>query len=129
MRGAWRRPPRTWSITSSRLRFCHTETLPPQDVAAIAERVRRRALRWFARSGLLAADDARDMLTWDNGGFSLDALMITVRARRSPWSGSRRSARSRSSIGGPCPQRDGRRALSLTPLKLRAHPAALIPPP
>jgi len=35
--------------------------------------VRRRVLRWFARSGLLNADDARDMLAWDNGGFSLDA--------------------------------------------------------
>jgi hypothetical protein len=30
-------------------------------------------LRWFARSGLLDGDDARDMLGWDNGGFSLEA--------------------------------------------------------
>jgi hypothetical protein len=30
-------------------------------------------LCWFARSGPLDADDARDMLTWHNGGVSLDA--------------------------------------------------------
>jgi hypothetical protein len=35
--------------------------------------VRRRVLRWFARSGLLDTDDPRDMLSWDNGGSPLDA--------------------------------------------------------
>ena len=30
-------------------------------------------LRWFSRYGVLDPDDARDMLAWDNSGFSLDA--------------------------------------------------------
>jgi hypothetical protein len=30
-------------------------------------------VRWFAYRGLLDPDDARDMLTWEHGGFSLDA--------------------------------------------------------
>lgn len=61
------------------LRFHRAAALTLQDIAAIAiaiaigEQVRRRVLHWFARSGLLDADDARDMLAWDNGGFSLDA--------------------------------------------------------
>ena len=41
----------------------------PEDIATIAEQVRRHALHWFARSGLLDADDARDMLAWDKRGF------------------------------------------------------------
>jgi hypothetical protein len=55
------------------LRFLPAVAPTPQAIAAIAEQVRHRVLRWFARSGLLDADDARDMLAWDNGGFSLDA--------------------------------------------------------
>jgi hypothetical protein len=42
-------------------------------MASIGEQVRRRVLRWLARTGLLAAEDARDMRAWDNGGFSRDA--------------------------------------------------------
>ena len=34
--------------------------------------MRRRALRWYSRHGLLDPNDARDMLNWANGGFSLD---------------------------------------------------------
>lgn len=54
-------------------RFLHAPTLTAAEIAAIAEQVRRRVLRWFARSGLLDAEDTRDMLGCDNGGFSLDA--------------------------------------------------------
>jgi hypothetical protein len=32
-------------------------------VAAIAGQVRGRVLRWFARSGLMAPNDVREMLT------------------------------------------------------------------
>ncbi len=39
----------------------------------IEQQVRRRVLRWFSRHGLLDPDDVRDMLTWANSGFSLDA--------------------------------------------------------
>ncbi len=35
--------------------------------------MRHRVLRSLSRHGLLNPDDARDMLAWDNGGFSLDA--------------------------------------------------------
>ncbi len=35
--------------------------------------MRHRVLRSLSRHGLLDPDDARDMLAWDNGGFSLDA--------------------------------------------------------
>ncbi len=44
-------------------------------MAAITEHVRRRVLRWFARSGLLEPEAARDMLGWAHGGFSLDAAV------------------------------------------------------
>ena len=57
------------------VRFLQAAAPTPQEIAALAERVRRRVLRWFARSGLLDADDARDRLAWDNGGFSLDAAV------------------------------------------------------
>lgn len=36
--------------------------------------MRRRVLRWFARTSHLDAADARDTASWDHGGgFSLDA--------------------------------------------------------
>jgi hypothetical protein len=56
------------------VRFRPAAELTPEAVAAIAEqvRVRVRVLRWFARSGLIEADDVRDLLAWDNSGFSLD---------------------------------------------------------
>ena len=42
--------------------------------AALTERVRRRAIRWFRRSRLLDAAAAADMLAWENSGFSVDAF-------------------------------------------------------
>ncbi len=45
---------------------------PPQ---ATRTQVRRRVLRWFARNALLEPKEARDMLGWAHGGFSLDAAM------------------------------------------------------
>jgi hypothetical protein len=100
-------------------------------------------LRWFARSGLLDGDDARDMLGWNNGGFSLDA---SVRIAGHDRAGLERLLRycarppfaleRLEQVNGhqviyrlPKPQRDGRTALSLTPLQLIDHLAALIPPP
>ncbi|MFE8032667.1 transposase, partial [Thiohalocapsa marina] len=56
-------------------RFCDAAELTPEAVAAIAEQVRVRVLRWFARSDLIEPDDAREMLAWDNSGFSLDAAV------------------------------------------------------
>jgi hypothetical protein len=53
-----------------------------QGSAASAEQVRRRVLRWFARRGLIDSNNVREMLTWENGGFSLDAeVQIALRDR------------------------------------------------
>ena len=58
-----------------RVRFLHAPALTPEDIVVIGAEVRRRTLRWFARSGLLEPEDARDRLAWENGGFSLDAAV------------------------------------------------------
>jgi hypothetical protein len=55
------------------VQFRQASALAPEKVAVIEEQVRRRVLRWFSRHGLLDPDDARDMLAWAKGGFSLDA--------------------------------------------------------
>jgi hypothetical protein len=61
-------PPATGGV-----QFRQAAALTPDAVAAITEQVRRRVLRWFAHRRLLDPDDARDRLTWEHGGFSLDA--------------------------------------------------------
>jgi hypothetical protein len=57
------------------IQFRPAQDLTPEALAAVAAQVRRRVLRGFARSGGLPAGDARDMLGWDHGGFSLDAAV------------------------------------------------------
>jgi len=52
--------------------------LAPQAIAAICEQVRVRVLRWFARSGVIDSGDVREMLAWENSGFSLDAEVPRV---------------------------------------------------
>ncbi len=59
------------------VRFRPAAALTPDTVAAIAEQVRVRVLRWFARNGLIDRDDVREMHAWDNTGFSLDAATCT----------------------------------------------------
>jgi hypothetical protein len=61
-------PPATGGV-----QFRQAAALTPDAVATITEQVRRRVLRWFAHRHLLDPDDARDRLTWEHGGFSLDA--------------------------------------------------------
>jgi hypothetical protein len=56
------------------VRSLHAPALTTAEMAAITEPVRRRVLRWFARSGLLVPEEARDMLGWAHG-FSLDAAV------------------------------------------------------
>ena len=125
------------------IRFLPAAAPTPQEITAIAEQVRRRVLRWFARSGLLDADDARDMLGWDNGGFSLDASVCIAGEDRAglerllrycarpPFALERLEQVNAHQIVYhlPRPRRDGCTALSLTPLELIDHLAALIPPP
>ena len=54
-------------------------------LAALAERVRRRVIRWFRRARLLDAAAAADMLAWENSGFSVDAsVRITLIDRDVP---------------------------------------------
>ncbi|AUB85154.1 transposase [Candidatus Thiodictyon syntrophicum] len=125
------------------VQFRQASSLAPEQVAVIEAQVRRRVLRWFSRRGLLDPDDARDMLTWDNSGFSLDASVCIAgddRAglerllrycARPPFALERIEQVSEDRIVYrlPEPQRDGRTALSLSPLELIDHLAALIPPP
>ncbi len=107
----------------------------PETVATIEAQVRRRVLRRVSRHGLLDPDDARDMLAWDNSGFSLDACVrIAGRDRpglerllrccaRPPFALERIEQVNEDRIVYrlPRPQRDGRTALSLTPLELIAR--------
>jgi hypothetical protein len=62
-------------VMSQSVRFRLAADLTPQAPAAVAEQVRVRVLRWFARSGLIEPDDVREMLAWENSGFSLDAAV------------------------------------------------------
>ena len=67
------------------VRFRPAAELTPETLAVIAEQVRVRVLRWFALSGLIAADDVREMLAWENSGFSLDAAgRVAVDDRAGP---------------------------------------------
>jgi hypothetical protein len=125
------------------VRFRPAAELTPEDLAAIAEQVRVRVLRWFARSGLIEPDDVPEMLAWDNSGFSLDAA-VRVGAHdraglerllrycdRPPFALERLELIDEQQVIYRLPrtQRDGTTALSLTPLELIDHLAALIPPP
>ncbi len=130
-------------LQAAGVQFRQASSLAPEQVAVIEEQVRRRVLRWFSRRGLLDPDDARDMLTWDNSGFSLDASVCIAGddpaglerllryCARPPFALERIEQVSEDRIVYrlPEPQRDGRTALSLSPLELIDHLAALIPPP
>ncbi|WPL14899.1 Putative transposase [Thiorhodovibrio litoralis] len=128
---------------SQSLHFHPAAELTADDLAIISERVRVRVLRRFARHGLIEPNDVREMLAWDNSGFSLDAeVCIAAQDRaglerllrycaRPPFALERLEL-----IDGerviyrlPKPLRDGTTVLTLTPLEFIDHLAALIPPP
>ncbi len=125
------------------VRFRPAAELTPEALAAIAEQVRVRVLRWFARSGLIEADDVHEMLAWENSGFSLDAAVrvgahdraglerLLRYCARPPFALERLELLDAERVVYrlPKPQRDGTTALTLTPLELIDHLAALIPPP
>ena len=51
----------------------------------LTAQVRHRVVRWFRLHGLLDAQAAADMLTWENSGFSIDAsVRITLIDRDVP---------------------------------------------
>jgi len=96
------------SSTACRLRFRCAAALTPADLAAVAEQVRRRVLRWFVRRGWLDTEDARDMLGWANTGFSLDA---PGRSGGRDRAGLSFASRERNAIqGAPCCRDPGDRA-------------------
>ncbi len=123
---------------AGRVQFRPAQALTPEALAAIAARVRRRALRWFARSGLLVPADAEAMLAWEHGGFSLDAAVrIADDARAGLEQLLRYCARPAFALKRltqvnpdrviyrlPKPQPDGRTALSRTPVELLDRLAA-----
>jgi hypothetical protein len=129
--------------TPQSVRFLPAAELTSEAVAVIAEQVRVRVLRWFARSGLIEADDVREMLAWENSGFSLDAAVrvdahdraglerLLRYCARPPFALERLELIDEQQVIYRLPrtQRDGTTALSLTPLELIDHLAALIPPP
>jgi hypothetical protein len=125
------------------VQFRQASALTREAAAVIESQVRRRVLRWLSHHGLLDPDDARDMLTWEHCGFSLDASVCIAGHDRA---GLERLLRycarpplalerieqvndERVVYRLPKPRRDGRTALSLTPLELIDHLVALIPPP
>jgi len=130
-------------VEAGGVQFRQASALTPEAVAAIIEQVRRRVLRWFSRHGLLDPDDVRDMLAWDNGGFSLDASVriaghdraglerLLRYCARPPFALERIEQVNEDRIlcRLPKPQRNGCNQLTLTPLELIDHLAALIPPP
>jgi hypothetical protein len=125
------------------VRFRADAVLTPKAVAAITEQVRVRVLRWFARSGLIEPEDVREMLAWENSGFSLDAAVrvgahdraglerLLRYCARPPFALERLELLDAERVVYrlPKPQCDGTTALTLTPLELIDHLAALIPPP
>jgi hypothetical protein len=54
-------------LAGGQVGFLHAQALTSRHIAALAERVRYQAMRWFAGSGLRDADDDRDMLAWVKG--------------------------------------------------------------
>jgi hypothetical protein len=53
--------------------FLPARPITHADLSVLTERVRRRVIRWFSRSCLLAADAAADILTRENSGFWVNA--------------------------------------------------------
>ena len=49
--------------------FLPARPISQANLAALTERVRRRAIRWFRMQRLLDAAAAADMLAWDTAGF------------------------------------------------------------
>jgi hypothetical protein len=57
------------------VRFRQAVELTSEAVAVVAEQIRVRVLRWFARSWLIEAGDLCEMLAWENSGLSFDAAV------------------------------------------------------
>jgi hypothetical protein len=65
--------------------FLPVRPITPGDLDTLTERVRHRLMRWFRRAGLLDAEAAADMLSWELSGFSIDAsVRISLEDRDVP---------------------------------------------
>ncbi len=65
--------------------FLPARPITQAGLAALAEKVRRRVVRWFRMQRLLDADAAADMVARENSGFSVDAsVRITLIDRDVP---------------------------------------------
>jgi len=65
--------------------FLPARPITQADLATLAEKVRRRVVRWFRMKRFLDADAAAAMLRWENSGFSVDAsVRITLINRDVP---------------------------------------------
>jgi len=65
--------PATGSQVDAGIEFLPPQPITPGDPDTLTERVRTRLIRWFKRAGLLDAEAASDMLSWQHSGFSIDA--------------------------------------------------------
>lgn len=63
----------TGNQTDASVEFLPARPITPGDLNTLTERVRHRLIRWFKRAGLLDAEAATDMRSWDHSGFSIDA--------------------------------------------------------
>jgi hypothetical protein len=57
------------------IRFLRAVSPTPQQIPAIADHTCRWVPRWPYRNGPLDADDAHDMVGWDNNSFSPPRVM------------------------------------------------------
>ncbi|MBI3900609.1 MAG: transposase, partial [Chlamydiia bacterium] len=122
--------------------FYQANLLSSEEIQSVQEQVRKRVVKLFHRKGILNSDEASDMLSWDHGGFSLDAnVRIDAQDRaglerlirycaRPIFSGERLDcAGDKLRYTLPKPAMDGQMVLILKPCELLDKLAQLIPPP
>ena len=75
----------TSDAASAGVAFLPARAITPGDLDTLTTRVRTRLIRWFRRAGLLDAEAAANMLSWEHSGFSVDAsVRISLDNREVP---------------------------------------------
>ncbi|MES9858571.1 MAG: transposase [Sedimenticola sp.] len=131
--------------TEEGLQFYEATGLHSEVIQQAQEKIRKRVLRLFVRRGLLSADDAEQMQTWQSGGgFSLNAeVRIEATDRQGLERLFRYCARPIFAVERLRwqeedemliyqllkPRHDGQTLLRLTPMEFLDRVAILIPPP
>ncbi|MDE2291958.1 MAG: transposase [Elusimicrobia bacterium] len=130
-------------LSKGRLDFVPAGPPTAEEAAAVAEAVRRKALRRFARMGVVPRDVAEDLLCWERSGFSLHSETVVPRGDREalrrllfycarPAFSVRRLEYHRAAGQVVYDARDkrlGRRRLTFTALEFIGRVARLVPPP